>query len=180
MNAAKKSLIVLIVLLSGTYHGYSQSTLNYDYKHMYAGLGLGLDYGGVGLKVEYLPIKYFSAFGAIGYNLQGPGINFGVSYKILPNRKFTPLVQAMFGYNSAIVVDGLATYNQTYYGLSAGIGADLRLGRKGNKLYFGLFYPFRPSEFYDDMDKVKADPRISSIQDALPITFSIGFNWALF
>lgn len=40
---------------------------------VYLGLGMGLDYGGVGAKVEYLPIKNVGVFAGLGFNLLSVG-----------------------------------------------------------------------------------------------------------
>ena len=40
-------------------------------KKIYLGVGGGLDYGGLGVKFEFLPIKHFGVFVGAGYNLGG-------------------------------------------------------------------------------------------------------------
>jgi hypothetical protein len=150
-----------------------------EFKKLYFGFGLGLDYGGLGCKVEYLPIKYVGVFGGIGYNFAGIGLNAGASFKALPDCKITPTVIGMYGYNSVIVVSGASLYNKTYFGPTAGIGGELKLGRKNNKLYAAILYPFRNEKFDDDYEALKANPTVSITQDKSPVTFSIGFNFSI-
>jgi len=149
------------------------------FKRAYFGMGLGMDYGGIGVKAEFLPIKYVGIFAGAGYNIVGLGFNAGVSVKALPDAKITPTLIGMYGYNSVIAVQNAPDYNKTYYGPTAGIGGELKVGRRDNKLYAALLYPFRNKAFDDDYEKLKADPAISVQQDKLPLTFSIGFNFAL-
>jgi len=150
-----------------------------DSRRVYFGIGLGMDYGGMGFQVEFLPIKYVAIFGAGGYNFNGLGLNAGASFKALPNAKITPTVIAMYGYNSVIVVQGASSYNKTYFGPTAGIGGELKVGRKQNKLKAALLYPFRTTEFDHDYEALKANPYIDVSQDVSPVAFSIGFNFAL-
>lgn len=39
------------------------------------GIGFGLDYGGLGISVNYLPVKPLGLFAGLGYNLLGMGYN---------------------------------------------------------------------------------------------------------
>jgi hypothetical protein len=150
-----------------------------EFKKVYWGIGLGLDYGGLGFKVEYLPIKYVGVFGGAGYNFAGIGFNAGASFKALPDCKITPTVIGMYGYNSVIVVSGASQYNKTYYGPTAGIGGELKVGRKNNKLYAAILYPFRNEKFENDYDALKVNPAVSVTQDKSPVTFSVGFNFSI-
>lgn len=182
MKTLRKKLL-LVLIACNTYlmvsaQGYYFNSEN-D-KKMYFGLGTGMDYGGIGGKLEYLPVKYIGLYAGIGTNLLTIGINGGISLKVLPNSKITPVIQGMYGYNGVIIIKDSKEHNKTYYGFSTGAGAEWKLGRKDNKLYFGAFYPFRTQAFFDGIEKVKADPRIWYFNDPLPVTFSIGFNWSLF
>lgn len=150
-----------------------------EFKKVYFGIGLGLDYGGLGCKVEYLPIKYVGVFGGVGYNFAGIGLNAGASFKALPDCKITPTVIGMYGYNSVIVVSGASQYNKTYYGPTAGIGGELKVGRKSNKLYAAILYPFRNEKFDNDYEALKVNPAVNITQDKSPVTFSIGFNFSM-
>ncbi len=150
-----------------------------EFKRAYIGMGLGMDYGGLGFNAEFVPIKYLGIFAAGGYNFNGLGFNGGVSFKALPDCKITPTVIGMYGYNAVIVVAGATKYNKTYFGPSVGIGGELKVGRRDNKLKAAIFYPFRNSTFEKDYDAVKADPSIQMNGEMLPITYSIGFHFAL-
>jgi hypothetical protein len=150
-----------------------------EYKRAYFGIGLGLEYGGLGFHAEFLPIKYVSIFAAGGYNFNGIGFNAGATFKALPNCKITPTLIGMYGYNGVIVVQGATQYNKTYYGPTAGIGGELKVGRRDNKLRATILYPFRNEEFDNDYDAMRKNPAINVTQEALPITYSIGFSFSL-
>ncbi len=159
--------------------GRSSSSATDEFKKAYFGMGLGLDYGGLGFQAEFLPIKYVGIFAAGGYNFNGIGFNAGASFKAFPNAKITPTVIGMYGYNAVIVVKGATKYNKTYFGPTVGIGGELKVGRRDNKLRIALFYPFRNEKFENDYDAIKADPYIKMDQEMLPIAYSIGFNFSL-
>jgi hypothetical protein len=146
---------------------------------IFLGLGLGLDYGGLGVKCEYLPLKYLGLSLGLGYNLQGPGINLGASFKPLPGKKIQPVATLLYGYNAVIVIQDRVEKNKTYYGFSAGLGGALRVGKKGNKLSLNIFYPFRSKRLQDDYEALQNDPTITLDTELLPIAYSIGFNWAI-
>lgn len=162
--------------------------LNDQYSKFHLGLGAGMDYGGIGFKAEYLPIKYLGIFGAIGYNFKDPGVNASVQFRPLPDAKFEPFLIAMYGYNAVISVKGdsylldqygLRGVNKTYYGFTTGIGGELKVGRKKNRLYFGLLLPFRSQEFKDNYDIFKNSPYLEKKTEILPIGISVGFNWTI-
>ena len=88
------------------------------------GLGIGLNYGGLGARVEFLPVKNFALFAAAGFNFHKLGYNFGLIGRLLPDKKVCPVLEAMYGYNGVIVVIGADQYNKTYYGPT--IGGELK------------------------------------------------------
>lgn len=141
------------------------------------GLGLGLDYGGFGARLTIMPTTHFGAFVAVGYNLQKAGVNGGLTYKFMPEKKVIPVVQIMYGYNAVIVVEGVAAYNKTYYGLSIGGGIELASKKSSNYWSFEVLYPFRSSEYKNDWDTIKNDPNIDIVSDPFPITISIGYHF---
>ena len=172
----KKFLVASVmtaVLCMGS-HVYGQSK-----QQVYLGLGMGLDHGGLGVKAEYLPIKYFGIFGGVGYNFLSAGWNAGATCKILPNKRVSPNLMVFYGYNGVTKAIGAPEYNMTSYGVTVGANLDIFLGISGNKLSFGLFVPIRSSEFMNNYDAMRNDPKIEMISNLLPIAFSAGFNFAL-
>jgi hypothetical protein len=148
-------------------------------QRVYLGLGIGLDYGGLGGKIEYLPAKTFGVFGGLGYNLKSAGWNVGVTYKTTPDKKvsFNPVV--FFGYNGISKVNGAPEYEMTSYGVTAGAHVDIKVGGKGDKLSVGVFVPVRSSKYKDNHDAMKNDPRIEIKSKLMPVAIGIGYNFVL-
>jgi hypothetical protein len=175
MRTLIKRISILWVLLALSNFLYAQSE-----QKIYLGAGVGFDYGGIGGKVEYLPVKHVGVFGGLGYNLLSLGWNVGATYKILPDKKVSPNLMAFYGYNA--VIKGSDSYSEQYemtsYGLSLGANIDIMLGSKGNKLSVGLFVPIHSSKFNDNYDRAKADNNMT-ITSLMPVGFSIGYNFRL-
>jgi len=145
------------------------------------GIGFGLDYGGLGISVNYLPVKPLGLFAGLGYNLLGMGYNVGAAYRILPSKRFCPSLSAMYGYNAVISVEGEdSPYDKTYYGPSFGANLEWHSRKKpGNYFKLSLIVPLRPQAYYDDLDKLKNDPKYEVKMEPTPINLSIGYHFGL-
>lgn len=141
------------------------------------GLGIGLDYGGIGTRLTITPTSKFGVFLAVGYNLQKAGLNGGLTYKILPEKKVCPVVHVMYGYNAVIIVEGMERLNKTYYGLSMGGGIELNMRKSKNYWSFELLYSLKSSEYERDWDYIQNNPSIETFNDPLPITISVGYHF---
>lgn len=176
----KKLLALLYLILTYT-ASTAQYVENYEPESnktiVKFGLGGGLDYGGLGTRLTITPVSHFGVFIAVGYNLQKAGVNGGLTYKILPENKVTPVLHFMYGYNAVIVVKNAEKYNKTYYGPTVGGGIELNMQKSANYWSFEILYPFRSSEYEDDWGKVKKDPSIEVLSDPLPITISVGYHF---
>ena len=169
---------LLCVMLFGL---IGSATFAQENSKWYLGIGTGFDYGGFGGKIEYLPIKNVGVFAGMGYNLLSLGWNVGGTFKILPDKKVSPNVMLMYGYNAVFVgADWYADrYEMTSYGVTAGMNLDIKVGRKDNKISVGLFVPFRSSEFKDNYQEAKDDSNLSITGSLFPIGFGVGFNFGL-
>jgi hypothetical protein len=176
MKKLNKNLCLVSILLTVGNYLYAQSE-----QSIYLGTGIGFDYGGIGGKIEYLPVKHFGVFGGLGYNLLSLGWNVGATYKIFPDKKVSPNLMAFYGYNAVFKgIDSYAAqYNMTSYWLSIGGNLDILIGRRGNKLSVGLFVPVRSSKFMDNYDRAKADRNLEMKLSLLPIGISVGYNFHL-
>jgi len=177
----KKSLqnmcIVFALILIGTPLFAQDEQNTPSEQKVYVGIGAGLDYGGIGGKVEYLPTKKFGVFAGLGYDLLSVGWNIGATYKIMPDKKisFNPMI--FYGYNAVSKVSGASQYDMTSYGITIGANLDIKIGNKGDTMSFGLFVPIRSSKFNDNYDEIKDHPYIEIENDLLPIAISIGYNF---
>jgi hypothetical protein len=89
------------------------------------GIGIGMDHGGYGFNLAVYPEKHIGLFGGMGYAIIGPGFNGGI--KLRSNSDgITPYISAMYGYNAVISVENGSQYNKTFYGMTYGIGFDVR------------------------------------------------------
>jgi hypothetical protein len=145
---------------------------------MSLGIGLGLDYGGIGTKWAFSPSQNVSLFAGLGYNFKGLGYNFGLALKPKSEKRVVPYVTAMYGYNAVIVIQGLSDFRKAYYGPTFGFGLELNSRRNENFWNIGLYIPVRSKEFKDTMDALKNNPMIE-IADPWPIAFSFGYNFRL-
>lgn len=144
---------------------------------LYIGPGFGFDHGGIGLKAEYQPQKHVGIFGGAGYNLANIGANAGLIYNILPGKRITPVLTAMYGYNAVIKVTYLNGKDYgVYSGLTVGAGADFKLGRsQNNKINVNLLVPLRSSSFFGAYNNLRENGEIT--QDMLPVAISVGWNY---
>jgi hypothetical protein len=112
------------------------------------GLGLGLDYGGIGMKVTLGATSTLSVFGGIGYNLHKVGYNAGLELNFSPRTKTTGFLSAMYGYN-AVLVQSSGSYSQseTFYGPSFGLGIKTRSWVNENFFSIQVILPIRDEEF---------------------------------
>lgn len=141
------------------------------------GLGIGLDYGGLGAKFSVFPIKNFGLFGGVGYNLVKAGVNGGGIVRILPAKKVCPYLTGMYGYNAIAVISGGPQYNKVFYGPTFGGGIELRFRNNQNFMNFGLLIPIRSEEFYDYADYLSNLPGITDITEPPPFGISVGYHF---
>ncbi|HEY6956793.1 MAG TPA: hypothetical protein VI385_16190 [Flavisolibacter sp.] len=171
--------LLFLVLFSVSIFGGSNSYAQSEQK-AYFGFGGGIDYGGLGMRGEYLAAKSLGIFVGFGYNLVDPAFNAGLSVKLLPGRKVVPLIVGTYGYNAVIKLkygDGNSV-GWTYYGPSFGAGCEF-LDRNGkNKFLLELFFPVRNSDFHNKYDELKAQG-VDFNPDILPVTFTIGYNFSV-
>jgi hypothetical protein len=156
---------------------------NYEYEERgpfaNLGVGLGLDYGGIGARLSVLPVRAVALFGAIGYNLNGAGFNAGASFQLLPKKKLTPTIKLMYGYNAVIVVKGTDQYNKTYNGVSFGGGIQLKSKSGNNFFSAALLIPIRSREYYDDVENLLNNSQVTGVTELPPIAISVGYHFKI-
>ncbi|MCP1997326.1 hypothetical protein [Flavobacterium sp. HSC-61S13] len=176
----KLGFSLLFMATASTAFGQDTPTPSYnDPNKVFMGLGFGLDYGGIGAKIEYLPIKNIGVFAGLGYNLSELGWNVGASYKIKATERLSVNPMILYGYNAVIKVDGAPQYDMVSYGMTYGVNLDIYVGKKGNKISAGLFVPVRSEKFNDNYDAVKNDRYVKMDSELFPITVGVGYNWRL-
>ncbi|MDR2564154.1 MAG: hypothetical protein LBC98_09495 [Prevotellaceae bacterium] len=171
----KNILIACIALIASANIAMAQSS-----EKFYLGPGFGFDYGGIGVKAEFLPVKNVGIFGGLGYNLASLGWNIGADYRITPDKKICPNLIAMYGYNGVLQLKGSSgsiVETHTSHSITFGAGIDVKVGQKGNKISIYLLIPIRSSEFMDVYNFYKDAGAIE--RELMPIGISIGYNFAL-
>lgn len=170
-----KSLFIACFLLISLY-GNAQD----ERQKSYFGLGLGIDYGGIGGRVEFQPVNAIGLFVGFGYNLATPAFNGGVSIKTAPNKRFCPVFVGMYGYNAAIKIKRAygSDVSESYYGVTAGAGFELYNKTFRNRLLVEILGPFRSSKFKKDYENYKRQGA-NFAQKPMDVLFTIGYNWGI-
>jgi hypothetical protein len=166
---------------SDTLAGKPVKPVQYERHVADLGFGFGLDYGGLlGVKFAYLPIPNLSVFAAGGYYLFAFSWNTGVTWHILPSTsRYTlrPNIKIMYGVNGGTMVDGASEYNKLFYGFTPGAGLEIMFGKKKkNGIDFDLNFPIHGQDFYNQLDKMENDPRLTGVNKPPPVAFSLGFH----
>jgi len=166
-------LLLVFVVSSAAFAQKQQS--------LYLGAGFGFDHGGLGAKAEFQPTKYIGLFGGLGYNFANVGANGGIIFNILPDKRVTPVLTAMYGYNAVVKVEYLDGNDYAVYnGLTIGGGVDIKLGRHldRHKLNVNLLVPFRNPDFFRDYNYIRENGEIK--QEILPVAISFGWSFNVF
>jgi hypothetical protein len=176
-----KNLIFLLAAFLLSTVSYAQFTENYktdagEPAKNNIGIGLGLDYGGIGARYTHMIVPKFGLFGSVGYVLVGAGFNFGATYKFTSDKRVVPTLGAMYGYNAAIKISG-TTFEEIYYGPSFSIGLEVKGKRNAQNFWnFELVVPIRSGDYHDDVDMIQNNPDIE-MNDIPPVAFSIGYHF---
>jgi len=145
------------------------------------GLGLGFDYGGIGVNALAYPQKNIGLFGGVGYAIAGVGYNFGVKLRWPVSKVVAPYIMGMYGYNTAIHVSsnfGFNDQNKIFYGPTAGIGCDFGT-HHANASYFtlALTVPFRSPDVDDYITQLTSQGAQFKNKPS-PVGISIGYRTA--
>lgn len=149
-----------------------------DFTRVYLGLGVGIDFGGIGLNAMSMVTEHVGVFGAFGYNLNKLGLGFGTRvYTKDQSARWRPYLSAMYGYNTVYYIKNADNFSRTFYGPTIGVGVDLKDSRS-NFWTLALQVPIRT----DDVKAYKNYLEYSNVEikrDLLPIAFSIGYRMAV-
>lgn len=144
------------------------------------GIGLGMDYGGIGANLLIYPQRNIGIFAGVGHAIAGIGYNFGVKCRYLMKSNASSSVSmhiiGMYGYNAAVAVLNDFKYNKLFYGPTFGFGIDYK-SDASNKGYwtFSLLVPIRdskPSNYINDLELGGVEFK----NELFPIAISIGYR----
>jgi hypothetical protein len=172
----KTTFILLFLCFSQVYH--AQENTEPIQKPFYIGFGLGMDYGGIGMRMEYMFLDYAGLFTGVGYNFYGLGFNGGVMLKAMPKQVFTPYLTAMYGYTGTIRIVNESQYDRIDYGVSLGGGFEIKT-KNQNAWQFGLVHPFRSKGFMNHYQALVDNPSIKFDVPMRPVMFTIGYKMVI-
>ena len=170
----RRFIIILAILITISLH--AQSISQESMKNFNIGLGLGIDYGGIGMRGTFHPIQHLGLFGGAGYNFNSLGFNIGGQWHISQNRN-NFFLTGMYGYNAVLIVTGDINDKATYYGFSAGVGYQLKKKSNSNFWNFELLIPFRNSNFEADIDAL--EEMGTDLRKPYPVAISIGYHFKI-
>ncbi len=181
----KRTKIILTLLIAMAMYAQGQETeeLPVFTDKTSLGIGIGLDYGGIGGNLLYYPHKNVGVFAGVGHALAGLGYNIGVKARLLPSKpggKIAWHLMAMYGYNAAVYVQGGTQYNKLFYGPSFALGFDHKKSpEKRGYWSLDIILPIRSSEVQDYFDDLKENHNVEFKNGLFPIGISFGYRIVL-
>ncbi len=122
----------------------------------HAGYGLGINYGGIGGRIDISPARQFRLYLGLGFNYSdAPGINIGARLNLLDERKYiNPYFGVMYGYNTVVMIKNYlnnieTTEVEVFYGFSFEFGIELYSNSHRNFFNIGLILPVRSEDYYN-------------------------------
>ena len=177
----KNILILFILLVSISLNGQEITTSKPSrIDKSTFGVGVGLDYGGLGINFTTSLHTNVAVFGGIGYSISDLGFNFGLKArmmsKVKPSR-VTPYGMLMYGRNTFVKIDGASGLNKSFKGISFGFGTDFSFKpRKNGYWSVGFAIPIRNSEVDSYIRYLKNYQRVTFKDESAPFTFTLGYK----
>lgn len=145
------------------------------------GLGLGLDYGGLGLNLTGYITDNFGLFAGLGYNFVDAGFNGGLKYRFLPKGSASqtrPYILGMYGYNAVVKVIDAESLNKIFYGPTFGFGIDRKSNPYRSTMWsIALLIPIRSSEVDDYFTDLENNHGVEFKNRLIPIAISLGVRF---
>lgn len=159
---------------------HAQGHLSSEKNRTSVGLGVGLPYGAIGLRLGTNIATGANLFGGVGYMVSGIGYNIGLRKDFDSERASQFYMTGMYGTNAAIKVVGLPEYDQVYIGATFGLGIKVNSRKnEGNYWDMGMLIPVRSSEYNADENRASTDPRVTSFTRASPVLITVGYNFTM-
>ena len=172
MHCYKKKFIPLVLLIVSLYGVEASAQILEKFN---IGVGLGIDYGGIGARATYQPVKRLGVFGSLGYNLNSAGYNVGAQLRFPTKTRVDWFISGMYGYNGVVKIKSDKVTKTTYYGPSLGGGIELKIGKNRKSFFsFELIVPFRPQAMDDAIHDLRSLGY--TVQSPLPFAYSVGYH----
>lgn len=173
----KKTLLILHIFLSGL-GSLSAQHLSTSKGQSSLGIGLGLPYGGIGMKLGYNTSDHVTFFGGLGYNMVGIGANGGVQLSIPSEKQSEFYFTGMYGYNSVIISKDKSVMGGIFAGPSLGIGLKINsMSTKGNYWDVGLLGPIRSQKYKNAIQEIERSRNMRLESKPWPVLFYFGYNY---
>lgn len=183
-----KKIAVQLLLICIPLGSYAQtrelrtSTRISEMDKISAGIGFGLDYGGIGGNITCYPHRNIGLFGGVGYNFALMGWSLGTKIRLVGaehRSNASAYLLAMYGTNaSSNLQQGPLKGLRTFRGVTVGVGVDLKY-KITSRNYWSLSInvPFRSNEysnFLKTMDRYNYKYTAAS-----PVAFSLGYRFCM-
>lgn len=169
-------LLILVITLQPKV--YAQET--YKKEKAAIGLGLGLDYGVIGVNFTTYLNKNIGLFGGVGYASINMAFNAGVKLRHINYEKpgnISPYAIIMYGTNTVVQIINAPEHNKTFSGLTFGGGIDFSFNhRKIGYWSFGLLFPKRSQQYNQYVSLLKTRYNVRLTSSAPPVGISIGYK----
>jgi hypothetical protein len=146
------------------------------------GLGLGLDYGGIGVNLQACLGNSFALSAGVGNSFAGLGYNVGIKVKKNAEKAtngLLPYATLLYGINSIIYVQNMGSYNKMFAGVTPGLGLDIRLSKRSlSCLSIGLIFPIRKPQVQQYIDELKSKGVVFGKQ-LQNVAISVGFRFGI-
>lgn len=173
----KKALLILSVFLLGL-GSLSAQHLSTLQGQSSLGIGLGLPYGGLGMKLGYNTSDHVTLFGGLGYNMVGIGANGGIQFSIPSKKQSEFYFTGMYGYNSVILNKNRSVKGGIFAGPSFGMGLKINsLSTKGNYWDVGLLGPIRSQKYKNAIQEIERSHNMKLESKPWPVLFYFGYNY---
>ena len=176
-----KSTLLFLLITGFTFKAGWAHTLEDSlpkYRKVYLGPGLGINYGGIGIQLNYMPVKALRFSAGYGTNLLDMAYSFGINYRILADKRICPTASYYYGFNGYIKQDEKPEFNKTYYGSSLGAGVEVWNKRRTNFLHFQLLIPIQSLAFENDVEELNKASKDLNYKSS-PILLSIGYHFGI-
>lgn len=180
MRARTRFPCLLLLLLPSLQAVAQAPPAKGDPDGLHVGLGFGQDMGGLfGFGITYWPAPWLSGFVGGGWAIVDFSYQTGVQLNLPTEKRVSPFVAGMYGYNGAIHIKNLERLDGIYYGPTVGGGILLKQRAGHNYWRFSVNVPIRSQQFLDDWEAIKQRPDVEVKADLLPITFGVGYHLKL-
>lgn len=174
-----KYFILLFLFLRTVCLAQDTTKIHRDRSHLFNfGVGAGINYGGMGVNLNYLPEKHIAITIGIGFTLGEVTYNGGIRYRILPSKRLCPFIVGLYGYNGQLAT--IDDYPTVFNGYSIGTGIEIWHKRKKEYLTIGLLYPFHNSNYteaWNNQPSIGSGYKLIDWPDKpIPVKLSIGYH----